>query len=45
MYSRDDVKALVDKVLNMTRADAVELSFEGGERAGTRFANSSITTS
>jgi predicted Zn-dependent protease len=44
MYSRDEMKALLDKVLNMTRADAVELSFEGGERAGTRFANSTITT-
>ena len=44
MYSRDEIKTLVDKVLNMTRADAVELTFEGGERAGTRFANSSITT-
>src|SRR6185436_927075 len=44
MYSRDEIKALVDKVLNMTRADAVEVNFEGGERAGTRFANSSITT-
>ena len=44
MYSRDEIKALLDKVLNMTRADAVELSFEGGERAGTRFANSTITT-
>jgi len=44
MYSHDEIKALVDKVLNMTRADAVELSFEGGERAGTRFANSTITT-
>ena len=44
MYSRDEIKALVDKVLNMARADGVELTFEGGERAGTRFANSSITT-
>jgi len=44
MYLRDEIKALVDKVLNMARADGVELTFEGGERAGTRFANSSITT-
>jgi predicted Zn-dependent protease len=44
MYSRDEIKTLFDKVLNMTKADAVELSFEGGERAGTRFANSTITT-
>jgi predicted Zn-dependent protease len=44
MYARDEIKALVDKVLNMTAADGVELSFDGGERAGTRFANSTITT-
>jgi predicted Zn-dependent protease len=43
MYSRDEIKTLTDKVLNMTKADAVEVSFDGGERAGTRFANSSIT--
>src|SRR4051794_21202652 len=44
MYSRDEIRALTDKVLNMAKADAVELGFEGGERAGTRFANSTITT-
>jgi len=44
MYSRDEIKALTDNVLNMAKADAVELSFDGGERAGTRFANSTITT-
>ncbi len=43
MYSRDEIKILTDKVLNMTKADAVEVFFDGGERAGTRFANSSIT--
>jgi predicted Zn-dependent protease len=43
MYSRDEIKALTDRVLNMAKADAVEVSFDGGERAGTRFANSSIT--
>src|SRR5689334_5572575 len=42
MYSRDEVKALTDKVLNMTRADGVEVG--GGERSGTRWANSTITT-
>src|SRR5438046_3062885 len=43
MYSRDEVKALTDKVLNMTRADGAEVEFSGGERAGTRWANSTIT--
>ena len=43
MYSRDEIKALTDKVLNMAGGDAVEVSFEGGERSATRWANSSIT--
>jgi predicted Zn-dependent protease len=43
MYSREEVKALTDKVLNMTKADGVEVEFNGGERAGTRWANSTIT--
>src|SRR2546430_9274588 len=43
MYSRDEIKVLTDRVLNMTKADAVELSFEGGERSATRWVNSSIT--
>jgi len=44
MYSRDEMKALTDKVLNMAKADAVELEFTSGERSGTRWANSTITT-
>ena len=46
MYSREEVKALTDKVLNMAtavHADGVEVEFSGGERAGTRWANSTIT--
>src|SRR6266481_3217904 len=43
MYSRDEIKALTDKVLNMVKADGVEVTFEGGERSATRWANSSIT--
>jgi len=44
MYTREEAKAIVDKVLNMAKADAVEVSLTGGERSGTRWANSSITT-
>ena len=44
MYTREEVKAIVDKVINMAKADAVEVSLNGGERSGTRWANSSITT-
>src|SRR5215813_8553635 len=44
MYTREQAKALVDKVLNMAKADAVEVNLTGGERSGTRWANSSITT-
>src|SRR6476661_8586192 len=43
MYSREEIKALTDKVLNMAKADAVEVDFTGGERSGTRWANSTIT--
>ncbi len=43
MYSRDDVKAITDKVMNMAKADAVEVDFTGGERSATRYANSNIT--
>jgi predicted Zn-dependent protease len=47
MYSRDEIKALTDKVMTMAReakAEGIELQFDGGERSGTRWANSSITT-
>src|ERR671916_2545876 len=42
-YSKDEVKQITDKVLNLCKADAVEVRFSGGERSATRFANSSIT--
>src|SRR5262245_42463103 len=42
-YSKDEVKQITDKVLNLCKADGVEVSFSGGERSATRFANSSIT--
>ncbi len=44
MYSREQVKAITDKVIDMAKADTVEVQFTGGERSGTRWANSSITT-
>ena len=44
MYTREQAKEIVDKVLNMATADAVEVNLNGGERSGTRWANSSITT-
>ena len=43
MYSREEVKAITDKVIDMGKADAVEVEFNGGERSATRFANSNIT--
>src|ERR1044071_10228239 len=43
MYSRDEVKALTDKVLNLAKAETAEVDFTGGERSATRFANSNIT--
>ena len=45
MYSREEVKAITDKIFNMAKgADAVEVDLTGGERSGTRWANSTITT-
>ena len=47
MYSRDDVKAITDKVFNMARsagATETQADLSGGERSGTRWANSTITT-
>ena len=43
MYSRDEVKVITDKVINMAKADGIEVEFSGGERSATRFANSNIT--
>src|SRR5919109_1400496 len=43
MYSRDEVKAITDKVMDMAKADAIEVDFTGGERSATRYANSNIT--
>jgi predicted Zn-dependent protease len=43
MYSREEVKTITDKVIDMAKADAIEVEFNGGERSATRFANSNIT--
>jgi predicted Zn-dependent protease len=43
MYSREEVKAITDKVMNMAKADGIEVDFSGGERSATRYANSNIT--
>ena len=43
MHSREQVKAITDKIFNMATADAVEVNFSSSERSGTRFANSSIS--
>ena len=43
MYSREEVKAITDKVINMAKGDAVEVEFNGGERSATRYANSNVT--
>lgn len=44
MYTREEVRAIVDKVIDMAGGDGVEVVVSGGERSGTRWANSSITT-
>jgi predicted Zn-dependent protease len=43
MYSREEVKAITDKILNMANAEHAQVNFSGGERSATRFANSTIT--
>ncbi|MEX2270275.1 MAG: TldD/PmbA family protein [Vicinamibacterales bacterium] len=43
MYTREQVKAITDKLIDMAKVDA-EVDFSGGERSGTRYANSTITT-
>ena len=45
MYTRDEAKAITDKVMNMAKGSTdVEVQLRGGENSGTRWANSSITT-
>lgn len=44
MITREESKAIVDKVINMAKADAVEVNLTASERSGTRWANSTITT-
>src|SRR3954468_1948919 len=47
MYTREEAKALTDKVIALgttAKADSTEVNLTGGERSGTRWANSSITT-
>ena len=44
MYTREEAKAITDKIINMAKAEAVEVDLSGGERSGTRWANSTITT-
>jgi hypothetical protein len=39
MYTREEAKAITDKIINMASADAVEVNLSGGERSGTRWAN------
>jgi len=44
MYSREQVKAITDKIFNMAQGHDVEVNLTGAERSGTRWANSTITT-
>src|SRR5262245_6226178 len=47
MYTREEARALTDKVIALgteAKADSVEVNLTGGERSGTRWANSTITT-
>ncbi|CAN5610100.1 TldD/PmbA family protein [soil metagenome] len=43
MYSREEARAITDRVIDMAGSTPVEVELSGGERSGTRWANSSIT--
>lgn len=43
MLTREEVKAYVDKVLNMAKSDALEVTINATESSGTRWADSTIT--
>ncbi len=43
MYTREEARALVDRIIDMAAPDPIEVQLGGGERSGTRWANSSIT--
>jgi predicted Zn-dependent protease len=44
MYSREEVKAITDKIFNMAQGADLQVDLTGAERSGTRWANSTITT-
>jgi predicted Zn-dependent protease len=44
MYTREEARAIVDRVIDMAGSMPVEVVLTGGERSGTRWANSAITT-
>lgn len=43
MYTRDEFRELAERILDMAGPDAAQVDLRGGERSGTRWANSSIT--
>jgi len=43
MYSREEARTIVERVIDMAGNVPVEVDLSGGERSGTRWANSAIT--
>jgi predicted Zn-dependent protease len=43
MYTREEARDLVERIIDMASPDDVEVNLSGGEQSGTRWANSSIT--
>jgi hypothetical protein len=43
MYSREEARSIVDRVIDMAGSTPIEVELSGGERSGTRWANSAIT--
>ncbi len=43
MFTRDEAKAITDRLIDMAGPGPVQVELSGGERSGTRWANSAIT--
>mgnify|MGYP003578651487 FL=1 len=45
MLSRDQAKALIDRIIKLSRADEIQITLNDGDEKNIRFADNRITTS
>jgi predicted Zn-dependent protease len=45
IWTREQAKALIDRVLSLSKAEETQVTLTGGDRANVRFARNSVTTS